>query len=269
MENNKKVFPSNPGRNIFAICGKGGVGKTAFSAMLTKVLLERGNAGKLLVIDADPALGLSNTLDIHIEKTMGQVRESIISSAKSEGDTDLVETVGKIDYMVMEALVETDNFAVLAMGRTDSRGCFCSVNSLLRDAVKILSQKFDTIIIDGEAGLEQINRQVMENLDCLIVLTDASARGVQVVEMLKDMVENKNVIHCKKIGVIFNGVQGKEDFLTQSAEKIGIDVFGFVPHDSNVRDYDMMGKPLIALPEHSEALTAVRGILQNLGYSDA
>ena len=40
---------------VFAVCGKGGVGKTAFTAMLTRVLLEGGVADRLLAIDADPA----------------------------------------------------------------------------------------------------------------------------------------------------------------------------------------------------------------------
>ena len=36
---------------VIAVCGKGGVGKTAFTTLLTKVMIEDPQAGKLLVVD--------------------------------------------------------------------------------------------------------------------------------------------------------------------------------------------------------------------------
>jgi len=265
MRDNRTESTQAWGKRIIAVCGKGGVGKTAFTAMLTKVLLERSNTGKLLVIDADPALGLTNALGLHIEKTMGQVRETIINTARAGESTALAEIVSMLDYMVMEALVEADKLALLAMGRSESLGCFCPVNDMLRDAIKILSQRFDTIVIDGEAGLEQINRQVMGELDCLIMLTDSSARGLQTVAILKDMVDEKKVIQCSKTGVVFNRVQNDENYLAQSAAKIGVDIFGFVPQDTVVASYDLIGRPLLELPQDSVALSAVRMVVDNLG----
>jgi CO dehydrogenase maturation factor len=257
---------TDPGRRkrIFAVCGKGGVGKTAFTALFTRALLESGTAGKLLTIDADPALGLMHALGMYVGKTIGQVREAIITAAKLGSDTDLAEIAGMLDYMVLEALVEGDNHALLAMGRSEALGCFCSVNDLLRDAIEILSRRFDTIVIDGEAGLEQINRQVVSVLDSLIMLTDASARGLQTVALLKEMVEEKDVILCGKMGVVFNRVQGDEDFLAQAAGRIGIDVLGFVPADPQIASYDLVGRALMELPGDSAALVAVRGIAENL-----
>ena len=67
-------------KNLIAVCGKGGVGKTALTAMMSRVLVESGKAGKLLVIDADPAMGLLTALGIRVNRTMGQVREDIIKT---------------------------------------------------------------------------------------------------------------------------------------------------------------------------------------------
>jgi len=249
---------------IYAVCGKGGVGKTAFTALFAKALLDSGNAGKLLVIDADPALGLANALAVRPEKTIGQLRESIIETARRGGEAEKDEIARMLDYLVMESLVETDGFALMAMGRSETLGCYCPVNDILRDAITMLSRKFDTILIDGEAGLEQINRQVLREIDCLVILTDPSARGLQTVGILKEMVEKRDVAACKEAGVVFNRVRGDEAFLAQAAAKIGIGVFGFVPEDPEVGRYDMAGKSLAELPPESEAAAAVRAIAERL-----
>ncbi len=253
------------GMRRLAIVGKGGVGKTAFAAMLTRVLAEGGKAGRLLAIDADPALGLTHALGMRIEKTMGQVREAILAAARSGIDTEMTEIAGMLDYMVMEALAEDENMALLAMGRSESRGCFCPVNDILRDAIGILSQRFDTIIIDGEAGLEQINRQVMDELDWLVMVTDTSARGLQTVALLKEIVEENKVVRCARTGVVFNRVEDNEDLLAEAAARIGVEVLGFVPQDPAITSYDLVGRSLAELPGDSAALSAVRIIVGKLG----
>jgi CO dehydrogenase maturation factor len=243
-----------------AVVGKGGVGKTAFAAMLARVLLEGGAAGRLLAIDADPALGLTHALGMQADKTMGQVREAILEAARSGVEAQMAEMAVTLDYMVLEALAETDDLALLAMGRSESLGCYCAVNDILRRAIRILSDRFDTVLIDGEAGLEQLNRQVMDELDRLIIVSDSSSRGLQTVALLKEMVEDKNVIRCARMGLVFNRTQGNEDRLAEAAGRLGIDVLGFVPEDPVVADFDMEARSLLELPADCAALAAVRAI---------
>ena len=119
-------------------------------------------AGKLLVIDADPALGQLSALGAKRRSHHGTgSRGHHQDRARGGTKEDKAELADRLDYMVFEALSEMDDFAVLAMGRTETLGCYCPVNSLLRRAIETLSESFDTILIDGEAGLEQINRQVV------------------------------------------------------------------------------------------------------------
>ena len=247
---------------VVAVCGKGGVGKTAFTAMMARALLESKSAGRLLVIDADPAMGLPNTLGISVTRTMGQVRESIIDAARQRSLKDREEIVGHLDYMVLESLVETDHFAFLAMGRTDSQGCFCPLNHLLRNAIGTLSRMFDTILIDGEAGLEQIQRQVVSHVDVLVILTDTSFRGRETVAHIKRLAVDELIIDCSKVGVVFNKVQrqNSEELLLGFAEDLGVEVFGVLPQDENILNFDLIGRPLMDLPEDSPALITVRSL---------
>jgi CO dehydrogenase maturation factor len=256
--------PSVSKKKLIAICGKGGAGKTALTAMMTRVLLESRTASKLLLIDADPAMGLPNALGIKVKRTMGQVREEIIKTARGSDKEKKAKLSSMLDYMVLEALLETERFALLAMGRTETLGCFCPVNNLLRDAIETLSRNFDTIIIDGEAGLEQINRQVMRRLDTLIVVSDATSRGIQTAGQIKKLVEKDKVIEVKKIGLVFNRVQGNEELLRKAAQRIGLNLFGFIPQDNEVARHDLIGKPLLKLARTSSALAAVRTIVESV-----
>ncbi|MBM3157544.1 MAG: carbon monoxide dehydrogenase maturation protein [Chloroflexi bacterium] len=250
-------------KRLIAVCGKGGTGKTALTAMMTRILLDSGVAGKLLLIDADPAMGLPGTLGVKVKRTMGQVREEIIKTARGTDKEKKAQLSNMLDYMVMEAIVETDRFTLLAMGRTETLGCFCPVNNLMRDAIESLSLSFDIIIIDGEAGVEQINRQVMRRVDTLIIVSDATSRGMQTAALIKEMVQNERVIQCENMGVVFNRMQGNEGLLKRAVGEMGLKVFGFVPQDENVARNDLLGKPILDLAATSPALAAVREIVMN------
>jgi CO dehydrogenase maturation factor len=251
-------------KKIIAVCGKGGVGKTAFTTMLSTALVASGKAGKLLLIDADPAMGLPSTIGIKVEKTIGEVREAIIKAASSDAKEALAQVAKKIDYMIMEALTENENLALLAMGRSDSLGCYCSVNGILKNAIDVLSQKFDTILIDGEAGIEQINRQVMRRVNDLIILSDASHRGMQTVSFILDMVSRERGLNCDRVGLVVNRVRGEQAELTEAAKQLGVPLLGMVPDDNTVREYDFSGKPLALLPADSPAMHSVHNIVTKL-----
>jgi CO dehydrogenase maturation factor len=254
-------------KRLVAVCGKGGTGKTVFAAMATRVLVESHRPGKLLLIDADPAMNLPNVLGVNVKRTMGQVREEIIKTARGGSEAEKAQLSDMLDYMVLEALYETDNFALLAMGRTETLGCFCPVNDLLRGAIETLSRSFDTIIVDGEAGLEQLNRQVMRRVDTLVIISDATSRGMRTAALIKGMVQNDRVIQCEKMGLVFNRVQGSEELLQQFAQETGLPVFGYIPYDENIAYHDLLGKPLTEIPV-SPALTAVRNIVQRCIFSE-
>ncbi len=59
--------------NVIAMAGKGGVGKTTVSALVTRYFAKK-DSDPLLAIDADPNSNLGETLGLTIEKTVGDVR---------------------------------------------------------------------------------------------------------------------------------------------------------------------------------------------------
>ncbi|MBE0480932.1 MAG: AAA family ATPase [Dehalococcoidia bacterium] len=249
-------------RKLIAVCGKGGVGKTVLTAMLANILAQSGRAGRLLLIDADPAMGLPATLGVRVKRTMGQVREDIIRTARRSDPEKTASLVNTLDYMVLEALMESQNYAVLAMGRTETLGCYCPVNDLLRAAIASLSGSFDTILIDGEAGLEQLNRQVIRDIGLLIIVSDATSRGIETARIVKSLVTDEKVINCERLGLVYNRVQDNRKLLEDSARVVGLEVMGYVPLDSNIAHRDLMGQPITTLPADSPGLQAARQIAE-------
>jgi len=247
------------------VCGKGGVGKTAVTALMTKILVRSGSGLKLLAIDADPAMGLPNTLGVSVKRNMGEVRDEIIRTARTAKKERKIELADMLDYMVFEALTELEGYSLIAMGRSEAEGCFCPVNDLLRGAIEDLSKSFDILLIDGEAGLEQINRKVIRNIDTLIAVTDLSARGFQVADTIKRIAQTRSVVRCKRLGLVINRVKGgDEEQIRKSAQQIGLETLACIPEDENIARYDLIGKPIFDIEDNSPGVVAVREIVERL-----
>ena len=48
----------------------------------------------------------------------------------------------------------------------------------------------------------------------------------------------------------------------------GVELIGTVPEDENIRAFDLVGKPIIELPEDSKAVVAVKGIFERVCGSE-
>lgn len=246
---------------VIAVCGKGGVGKTAFTALLLRALVADGSGGHVLAIDADPALGLAVSLGVSPDRTIGDVRERVIRAAQRRSPDAERELARELDYHIMEALVERDDFAFLAMGRAEALGCFCPVNDMLRGGIELLGGEYDTILVDGEAGIEQINRHVLPRVDALLLLTDGSVRGGRTVELLADIAVAEGVVAPDAIGIIVNRLPAAGGAVSIPT---GIPVLGRVPQDETVADFDARGLSLLGVPEASPAATAVEALARAL-----
>lgn len=165
---------------IIAVAGKGGVGKTSLSAVIVKLLVENYPDKKILAIDADPAIGLSTALGVEPTKTIDDVRKETAEQTQN-GKISPLEILGNAEYSVDEAICTQNGFAFIAIGRPESAGCYCKINTYLKDVIALIAKHYDFVVIDGEAGIEQINRRVMEKVTHLLLITDQSKKGRDVV----------------------------------------------------------------------------------------
>ena len=238
------------------MCGKGGVGKTAFSALLARALLETGTK-PLLLIDADPAGGLVSAIGERVSKTLAGVRETLIAAARRGGDAEKTHLARQLDYLVMESLLERPGYSILAMGRPREKGCFCPANTLLREAIDLVAGPFAATIIDAEAGIEQIQREVTRRVDRVIAVTDGSRRSSEILTTIAEMVG------AGRVSAVVNRVSG-ESAEEESGLPEGVERLGAIPEDPELQRFDREGRPLWELPLENEAVVAVAGIAAKL-----
>ena len=67
---------------VLAMVGKGGVGKTSLSAIMVRLLSEAHPQGRILAIDADPAVGLATALGIEPRFTVDDIRKEFIQTVE-------------------------------------------------------------------------------------------------------------------------------------------------------------------------------------------
>lgn len=242
---------------IIALSGKGGVGKTSISAAIVKLLVQNFPDKKILAIDADPAVGLSTALGIDVKMTIDDIRKEIVETVEDGQTKAAIELLGDARYKIFDALVETDGFAFIAVGRPESAGCYCKINTYLKEVISILSNDFDYVVIDGEAGIEQINRRVMEKVSHLLLITDASKKGTQVISTIKSVADE--LVMYKKIGAIVNRIP--DESVIPYIDTNGIPVLSYIPTDSNLAIYDIEGKNITKLPDDSNVVEGARKAL--------
>ncbi len=244
---------------VIAVCGKGGVGKTSISAMIVREVLKQPE-NKVLAVDADPAVGLAPALGILAGRTVDDIRNDLIRRVESGQAAGKAEMLAMLDYEMFSALEEKKNLAFLAIGRPEKEGCYCQVNHILKEIIGSMAQSFDFVVIDGEAGIEQVNRRVMENVTHLVLVSDSSARGLNVVKTI--LTVSENAISYDHAGLILNRIRQASEL--ESIQVPGeVNLTGWIPEDDLIRIADTSGDNLLDIAECA-ATKAVHACLNNL-----
>ena len=247
---------------IIAVAGKGGVGKTSIAAAIVAQLVRDHPQAKILAIDADPAVGLETSLGVKAHLTVDDIRKEI--AAAGEGDREkkrAIELLGESRYRLLDAMVETAGFAFLAIGRPEAAGCYCSVNTYLRQVISAWAGSFDYVVIDGEAGVEQVNRRVMERVTHLLLVSDPSRKGTQVIQTVKQVADELTMYqHC---GAIINRMN--DESLGQYLQLGDIPLLSCIPDDPQLALADVQGRSVLELPGDGILATGVRRALSAIG----
>ena len=245
---------------IIAVAGKGGVGKTSISAAFVRLLTEAYPDKRILAIDADPAVGLSTALGVEVRETLDDIRKSIVASVEDGAPREAIELLSEARYHIFDTMVEQQKFSFLAIGRPETAGCYCKVNAYLKEVINLLAGDFDYVVIDGEAGIEQINRRVMEKVTHLVLITDPSRKGTQVIDTIKRVADE--LVMYDRCGAIVNRVN--DPAMIPYIHIDGTEILAFIGSDSAHAANDIQGRSVFDLPEDAPVLSGAREALKKL-----
>ena len=248
---------------LIAVTGKGGVGKTTLSALMIHRLIGLGKT-PVLAIDADPNSCLDRALGVVVTGTVGKAREEVRDEAASFA-SDGISKHEALELKIAESLVESNGFDLIAMGRPEGSGCYCYANSVLKSIIGHIAKEYPYVLLDNEAGLENLSRRIVKDVNLLILVSDASNSGFDTLNRLYDLAVEME-IGFEKLFIVVNKIRGEK-----SPEKIKdiqsytkADMIFFINDNEELAILAETGEPLTKLPENNEVIKVIDNIISSI-----
>lgn len=248
---------------IIAVSGKGGVGKTTLSGLLVAGLINK-KCTPVLAVDADPNICLDAVLGVKAAKTIGGVREEAREIA-GKGMSAGISKQDLLEMKIAESLIEADDFDLIAMGRPEGPGCYCYANNVLKSALAQIAESYPYIVLDNEAGLENLSRRIVQQVDVLILVTDPSKRGIETLRRLYEMTAEME-IEYKKLVIVVNRQRKNEisDYAQEVKEKINADMIFALPDDEKLGEFAEDGRTLLDFPTDNRVSEVIDEIIKSV-----
>lgn len=248
---------------VFAVSGKGGVGKTTIASLIINRLIKNGYK-PVLAVDADPNMCLDSALGVKVINTIGGIREDARDIA-GKGEFKGIAKQDFLQLKVSESLVETDNFDLIAMGRSEGPGCYCYANNALKTIIAEISKNYKYVVLDNEAGLENLSRRIVQKVDVLIMVADPSRIGLETLVRLQSLAKEMN-IEYKKLVIIVNRIRNAAlpKFTSEVKYYTNADIVVGLPDDEQLSEFSEEGKNLFDLPEDNQILKQIDQLITEI-----
>ncbi|MFA7033004.1 MAG: AAA family ATPase [Bacilli bacterium] len=241
---------------VIALVGKGGVGKSTIASQLVRRLSE---IDTVLAVDADPNSNLCDKLGIDVKGSIGELRDEIIADPAK-----VPEGLSKQQYVnerVQRAISETDRVDLLVMGRPEGEGCYCFINSALKDSFVKLIPNYRFTVVDNEAGMEHMSRKTLPRADVFLFVSDPTVTGIRTVGRLSQLAEDVGIETGKKILILNNVASDLSDKLDKVAKEAGFSEIMTFPYEPYISESAMNTEEL-DVPKNTEFGKSITKLLE-------
>ncbi len=120
----------------------------------------------MLAVDADPNSCLDRPSGVQAPNTVGRIREESRDAGAGQANAASAKRE-LLEMKIAESLVEADDFDLIAMGRPEGPGCYCYANNVFeRRHQAARREAIPCVVIDNEAGLENLSRRIVRKWTC-------------------------------------------------------------------------------------------------------
>jgi CO dehydrogenase maturation factor len=251
-----------------AVAGKGGVGKTTFSALLCHVLASAGET--VYAIDADPNATLGQALGfpqdllrqlVPIIELKDLIEER--TGARPGESGAYFRLNPRVDDIPARFSVAHRGIRLLEMGavRGAAAGCVCPENSMVRALVShLILRERETVLLDMVAGLEHLGRGTAASVDAMYIIMEPGQRSLTVAA---DIFRLAGELGIPNIWGVANKCRTEGD-LAFITEHVGdLPLAGWLPRDDSVMEADMQSVAVYDLAP--DLADRVRAIAQKTG----
>jgi len=227
-----------------AVSGKGGVGKTTFSALLIRSFNEENK--HVLAIDADPDANLAGAVGIPGAENIVPISE--MKNLVYERTESKPGTIGgffklnpKVDDLPDSLSAKLENIKLMRLGgvKKGGGGCICPESTLLKALVThIVLARDEVVVMDMEAGIEHLGRGTAQAVDKLLVVVEPGRRSIDTAGHINKLASE---IGLTSISMVGNKIRGKKDEEFLKANLPGFSFLGFIPYDNALIEADLNG----------------------------
>ena len=166
---------------------------------------------------------------------------------------------------IAQCLVEADDFDLLAMGRPEGPGCYCYANNVLKQAIQTIASNYAYVVIDNEAGLENLSRRIVTKVDLLVLVADPSKRGLDTLKRLYDLAREMDVQYGR-LAIALNRLRRPElpAGLDEIRRHSNADHVLALPDDPDLATFDEAGRNLADLPADNAVVARVDTFLDQV-----
>lgn len=254
------------GPRIVVIMGRGGTGKTTFSALAARALVRQGIT-PVLLIDLDPDQSLGEMVGIDLESQGKRSISELVGSTFLAGGGTLsgVTPSERIEARIWaQGMYEGRDIDFIAIGTKWVEGCYCLPDAAVKKALSSLSRQYRVVLIDSPAGLEHLNRKVTTMVDDIIDIMGPSKKSLDHVQRAFTLIRELGIRY--RHFYVVGGFAFPYELITHLEPLEGITYLGSVSLDTRVTDAVIHGKSLFTLPEDSPAVSSVEALLRRASF---